>query len=283
MNVVAAWFFAEAGALRPRAQKPGARLGLLVLGLVFLGAVLTLVGNPLTPLLTDPSSAHQPPSRDHWFGTDHLGRDIGWRLMWATRTFVGPGLLAAGTSVGLGAMLGLASGADTRFAPMTRLVTSTVASIPPPVWVLLLASIHGSDWWVIASAFGIANAPAVAMAVHRRVQGLVRTDFVDGLVLAGLNPYRVLFVHLLLYASARLLIREGVLAFGGFLAVDAGLAYLGGSGVREPNPSWGNMLAFEWGRGGHPLVSIAPILCLVLTLAALHRTAALFADVRVDS
>lgn len=280
MALIAAWLRAELRALAPRAALPGARASLWLLFLVGVVALVGALADPHRALWTAPEAAQSGPTASHWLGTDHLGRDVGWRLVFATSTFVLPAALSGVVAVGLGGLGGLVVGADRRGATLTRLTLVAVAALPAPVWVVLAGSIAGTDPWTVAITWGLASAPASAAAVQRRIEDLVRSDFVNGLVAAGLSQRRIHFVHLLLYASARILCREALLAVAGFLVVDAAMGYLGASAIREPQPTWGNMLVFQWGRGGHPVSWLAPVLALVATLAALHRTARLFAETR---
>jgi peptide/nickel transport system permease protein len=278
--LIGAWLAAELRALQPRARAPGAAAALAVLALVAASAAVGALASPHHALWTDPEAAALGPSLRHWLGTDHLGRDVAWRLATSTTTFAGPTVLASALAACLGAVLGLAAGADLPGASSARLLGVALAAVPAPVWVVLVGSFSAHAPYTVAAAWAVAMAPDTAAAVERRVESLVRSDFVDGLVAAGLSRRRILVVHLLVYGCARLLCREALLVAAGFLVVDTALGYLGASALPEPAPTWGNMLAFEWGEGGHPIAWIAPVFTLVATLAALHRAARIFVEAR---
>jgi len=231
-------------------------------------AVLGPLGGYPVGADVDLSVASQGPSAQHWLGTDHLGRDIGWRLLLACRAFVGPGVVAAGVAAALGvlpaAVAGMVGGAP---ALALRYLTSVVATVPRFVWVLLLLTIYGDTPTKLGAALGLAYAPELFEAVHARVAALRRSAFVEASRAHGVSWGRLLFVHLLVGAAGDLVARHLVRVFAFAVVVESTLAYLGGFGVQEPVPSWGNMLVFEWGRGaGVP--QLAPAVALVLTLAA---------------
>lgn len=91
-------------------------------------------------------------------------------------------------------------------------------------------------------------------------------------------PLRLLGLHLVGAACGRSVLRHLVWTFGGFVMLESTLSYLGGFGVREPVPSWGNMLVFEWGREVSA-ASVAPALALWTTAVATAAAARVFAEV----
>ncbi len=243
--------------------------------LFLLAVVVTGLAAPFSgydPILdVDPSRASLPPGPGHWLGTDHLGRDVLSRLLLACQSFVAPGLLAclvaAVLAIPLGAVAGYHGGA---LETGIRWFFTVVASIPRYVLVLLVLTIYGDDLWLLALAVGVAYTPTLAEAVFARIEQLRSADYVLANRAYGLPGWRILWVHLVWAASRRLVGRHLVLLFGFFLVVETTLSYIGGFGVREPMPSWGNMLVFEWGRGAWyaPHV-LAPVLALWLTIGAI--------------
>ena len=69
--------------------------------------------------------------------------------------------------------------------------------------------------------------------------------------------------HLLWLSCRRIIGRHLLYLFGYFLLVESTLSYIGGFGIEEPMPSWGNMLAFEFGvPEGNPLAWFAPAVAI---------------------
>ncbi len=216
----------------------------------------------------DPASAGVGPSAANWLGTDHLGRDVAWRMLLSTRAFVGPGLLACVLAsvigVGAGALAGYVGGP---VASIVRWISTVTASIPRFVLVLLAIAIYGNSTWLIGAVAGIAYSPAVAEAVFGRIDSLRRADFVLAARAHGLNASRILLYHLLWVSCRRMVGRHALNLFGYLLLLETTLSYIGGFGVMEPEPSWGNMLAFEFGyRTGNPWGVWAPALAIWVTI-----------------
>lgn len=251
--------------------------------LLLLGVALLWVGSLLSgydPVLdVHPERASLPPGPGRWLGTDHLGRDVLARLSLATRAFVGPGLLAAALSAALGLPLGALSGAlGGGGAALLRFALGVVASVPGFVWVLLCATIFGPAPAVLAGAIGVAYAPALAEEVHARVQALHRAEFVLALRAQGFSEAAILVRHVLWWNARGLVARHLLQVFAFSLAVETTLSYIGGFGVAEPQPSWGNMLAFSFGHEGNPLASLAPAATLWAASLGLHLLASAVAE-----
>ncbi|MEQ1503155.1 MAG: ABC transporter permease subunit [Myxococcota bacterium] len=271
-----AWVFAS-GLLR-RAPMAGI-VGAIGLTAVFALALLAPLGGYPIGADVDPSVASQGPSAAHWLGTDHLGRDVAWRTALASRAFVGPGLVACAVAVGAGVPLGAAAGwSNGPLGLGIRAGIGVVDAIPRVVLVVLGCAIHGSTAGSLAVIAGLATAPALASAVLERIERLRIEEFVLASRAHGLSDARILAVHLVGIGCGRTIGRRSCEAFGAFVVLECTLSYLGGFGVQEPTPSWGNMLAFEWGRGLGPSVW-APALALWATVTACALTSRLFAEV----
>lgn len=228
----------------------------------------------------DPLLAHLPPGPGHWLGTDHLGRDVLQRLMLACQFFVVPGLLACLVATVLAVPLGAVAGYRGGWVETAlRWVFTVVASVPRFVLVLLVLSIYGDSLVLLAVAAGVAYTPTLGEAVFARIESLRSADYVLANRAYGVPGWRILWRHLVWAASRRLIGRHLLTLFGYFLVLETTLSYIGGFGVQEPMPSWGNMLVFEWGRQGWyaPQV-LAPVVALWLTIAATSWVAEALGD-----
>lgn len=254
-------------------------LGAVALAAVALAGVLSPLSGYPVGADVDPLARSLPPSGEHWLGTDHLGRDVFWRLLLSSSAFVGPGLLSCATTLllalPLGALAGWVGGSTSQL--VTTLLGS-VAAVPRLVLVLLCCTIFGNDPVTLALSAGLGAAPSLAAAVRERIERLKLEEFVLASSAHGLSPWRILLLHLLAIASGRAIARQLCEAFGAFMVLECTLSYLGGFGVQEPVPSWGNMLAFEWGRE-LSMGALAPGLCIWGTLLAAALAARLFSEV----
>ncbi len=262
-----------------RAPFRGSRVtpALALVGLLLIGACLS----PLLPSgsVVDPAATSQWPSPGHPLGTDHLGRDVALRAVHATRSFVGPGLFAVALALCLGVPLGAAAGWDRSVLRRpARTVSDALASVPGVVLVLLLASTWGAGPVAWAVGAGIAAAPGIAELVRERLERLVVRSHVDAARAHGFSERHVLWIHGVWLGAARGLARRSIELLGVFAALECTLSYLGSLGVAEPTPSWGNMIAFEW---GHPVgpATLVPASLLWLTASLTARAGRAFAEV----
>jgi len=245
-------------------------LGGLFLALVALAWVVSLAVGFDVVADVDPGRASVGPGPDAWLGTDHLGRDVAWRLVTGSEAFVGPGFIASAVAL----LLGLPGGAlagylGGRTAGTVRYLFAVIGALPRFVLVLLACTIYGSDPVVLAVAAGIAFAPGLGHAVEARIASLRSREFVLATRAHGVGALRTLAWHLL-WVNCRALVARQILFLLSFvLVLETTLSYIGGFGIEEPQPSWGNMLAFEFGvMDGNPLAWLAPAAAIWLTVAA---------------
>lgn len=226
-------------------SRPLTWLGSIVLiAVVVIAATIPLAGYDVVADV-DPRRSFAGPSGQHWLGTDHLGRDLFWRLLLASRAFVGPGLLACLACLLVGLPLGAAAGWLSGWtAKAIRYLFTVVQGLPRFVLVLLALSIYGNHPTVLAIAAGLAYAPTLGEAVFERLEGLRASSFIAAHRAHGVPEWRLLGVHLLWGGCRRLIARHLLALFSFLLILETTLSYLG-FGVEQPMPSWGNMLAFD--------------------------------------
>lgn len=257
-------------------------LGGLVLCLVVLTWLVSLISGFDVIADVDPSQASLGPGGGHLLGTDHLGRDVFWRMVTASEAFVGPSLLAAAVALGLGLPpAGWAGYHGGSVADLVRYLYTVLGSLPRFVLVLLCCAIYGNETVVIAIAAGVAYAPALGEAVTARLEELRSADFVVAARAHGVSPGRILWFHLLWVNCRPLVARHLLYLFGYYLLLETTLSYIGGFGVEEPVPSWGNMLAFEFHvSDGNFYAWAAPALAIWLTILATSLSASALSGVR---
>ena len=169
----AALLRAGARALGGSFRKVTDYLGLAIVLLVLAAAVIGPLSGYIPAQDVNIPDADLGPGVAHWLGTDHLGRDVFWRLVFACQAFVWPGLLACFTAAAIGVPAGATAGYLGGPAEAAiRYVTTVVASLPRFVLVLLVCSIYGNDLPTLAIAAGVAYAPTLSEAVFGRIEGL---------------------------------------------------------------------------------------------------------------
>lgn len=244
------------------------------------GAVLTallvaaaLLGRIWTPHPTDLlaiSARLQPPSPDHWLGTDALGRDVASLLLAGASTSLAVSLLAVGIGAGLGVPAGLA--AAWRGGWVDEAVSRAgdlIFAFPALLSAVVLTAVAGPSVWNAVAAIGLFNVPVFARVARAGGRGLIARDFVLAARAAG-RPGAAIALEHLLPNLAGLLVVQATIQFALGILAEAGLAYVG-LGAQPPQPSWGRMLAeaqTHWAAA--PWLALAPGLAILLSVLGLN-------------
>ncbi len=220
---------------------PPAMIGLgIVLTFVVLAAAAPLI-SPYDPVAQDLRSAIQPPSAEHWFGTDQLGRDIATRLMYGARISLMIGVLAVLIGMVVGVPLGMLAGyyggwadlAISRMADMMFAFTSILLA-------LTLVAVLGISLQNVIIAVGISVIPVIIRLVRSSVLSLREEPYVEAARALGASDLRIITRHVFRNSLTPVLV-HGTLSIGVSILLAAGLGFLG-LGVQSPTAEWGTML-----------------------------------------
>src|SRR5688500_13752621 len=242
------------------------RLGLVGLGILLFISLVCFLAPWIAPYPFDRQDqlliqAFPGPSREHWLGTDELGRDVLSRLMYAGRV----SLLVSLISTVISIIVGMAVGAIAAYfggAPDTLLMRLTdIMLAVPQLPLLLIFSKALRDFGPMRQALGpnlsviviiavltIFGWMGVARLVYGSVLALKAREFTEASRALGASGFRIIFTHLLPNSVAPIIV-SATLGIGGRIIAEASLSFLG-FGILPPNPSWGNMLsgvqAYMW-------------------------------------
>jgi len=247
-------------------------LAVLGLGIVCLAVVIAILAPFVAPFPFDKvdfSSPLQPPSGEHWFGTDSIGRDQLSRAMYGLRASVAVGLLSVVLSLAVGVPLGLIAGFYGFFDPIVSRLTDTLLAFPFLVLAVGLAAILGPSLTTAIISIGIAQIPGVIRVTRGETLRLRGLDFVAAAIAGGATDLVLLRRHILPNAVSALIVQATV-AVPGAIIGEAVLSFLG-LGVRPPTPSLGVMLADAqtFIRDG-PWMAVFPGLTIVVLTLALN-------------
>ena len=183
----------------------------------------------------------QPPSLQHWLGTDQIGRDQLSRLLSGTRVSLLVGVLAAAISTCVGVILGLISGFFGGVVDMVIMrLTDAIMSFPYILLVLVAASIFEPGLWSIILILGLVDWPGVARLVRGNTLSLRESNFIKSSQLSGMSRRYLLFSDILPNTIAPVLVyATSVVAIS--MLDEAALSFLG-MGVQPPVSSLGSML-----------------------------------------
>lgn len=254
----------------------------LVAGAALAPLVAALLG--VDPLAEDLFNQYQPPSAEHWLGTDALGRDVLVRLLYAGRVSLLVGFAGALIASLIGTLVGLAAGyyGGRLDAVLMRITDGAIALPVLPLLIILAAvdlgklglsdsfvrSEQASVWRIIiiVSLFGWTTAArlvrASALAVRER-------EFVRAARALGASDLRIMATHILPNVLSPLVVAT-TLAVGGVILVESVLSYLG-LGINPPTPSWGGMLTNAQETVSRaPWLAICPGLAIFLAVLAFN-------------
>lgn len=239
--------------------------GIVVL-LLFLVSLLAPWITPYDPDSLDLYQVLMPPSADHWFGTDELGRDVFTRVIFGAKISLKVGFVAVGIAVLVGTVIGLVSAyyggwVDNVFMrfvdimlcfPTFFLILAVIAMLEPSIWYIMI--IIGLTGWM-----------GVARLVRAEVLSIRERDYIMAARAIGASDLRIIFRHVLPNAMSPVLVSAS-LGVAGAILTESALSFLG-IGVQPPTPSWGNILTsgkdyieFAW------WLSLFPGLAILVTV-----------------
>lgn len=258
--------------LVPFLLRPRAAFGVGVLVMLTLVRLFAML-SPYDPVTdVDMERAFAQPSWTHLLGTDQLGRDLFHRIVHGTEAFYIPGLLACllaaiGGTVGGG----LSAYFGGPFAAIFRYFTALLTSFPRFILILLVCSIFDGGIYLISLLTGLVYLPLIAETVYRKVLYFRATEFIEAARAHGLSHSRILFFHILYLNCMPPILKHMLYLFGYVILIETSLSYLGGFGVQEPMPSWGNMLAQarEYLFQGQVLFLTVPAIAISVTILGL--------------
>jgi ABC-type dipeptide/oligopeptide/nickel transport system permease subunit len=196
---------------------------------------------PYKPDYSDYSALWSGPTREHWMGTDDLGRDVLSRLIYGGRVSIAVGILAQATQVLVGLPIGAVAGivggwVDYAFM---RLI-DILSSIPNMLLYLLMVLVLPRGFVSIIIALSVTGWIGIARLVRGQVLSLKATDYVRAARGMGANTRHIIGAHLIRNTLSPVLVSV-TLGIPGSMMAEAGLSFLG-LGISPPMASWGQMI-----------------------------------------
>ncbi|OOO25081.1 UNVERIFIED_ORG: peptide ABC transporter permease [Rhizobium sophorae] len=215
--------------------------GLCMIALVIVAILSYPLWWSFKPNDIDLMAMNAQPGPRHWFGTDGVGRDIFARVMDGGRISLLVALTSTVISAVIGFLVGAVSALAGRFADaVTMRFVDLVMTLPPVIFLLVLASIAGTGIWPTVFVISLLSWPLLARMVRARLLELRERDFVMAARGMGAGLPHLLFRHGL-PNSIDILVVFATLQIANAILLEAGLSFLG-LGIAPPAASWGNML-----------------------------------------
>jgi peptide/nickel transport system permease protein len=214
---------------------------LAVVAVLFLIFQETGVNWPYDPSLPVLEDKLQPPSLEHWLGTDNLGRDVMTRMLHGTYISLTIGFIAVGVSISIGVLVGAFAGYWRGWIDSVLMrAVDAIMCFPTFFLILTVVAILGPNIWNIIIIIGLVSWTGTARLVRAEYLTLRETQYVFAARALGQGHVRIMFRHILPNAMAPILV-TAVLGVPGAILTEAGLSFLG-LGVQPPQPTWGNII-----------------------------------------
>ena len=230
---------------------------------VFLDYDTQVVGQNLADRL-------QWPSAKHWFGTDELGRDIFFRVLYGTRFSCSVGLVA----VTIGLLLGVTLGAIAGFyggwiEELIMRSTDILSAVPNMLLAIVIVSVLGQSIWNLMLAVGITSVPEFVRITRAAVLTVRNQEYVEASKAIGLTNRKIIFKHILPNCLSPIIVQATLRVASAIISASS-LSFLG-LGVPAPSPEWGALLS-----GGRKYIrdysymTLFPGLAIMITVLALN-------------
>jgi peptide/nickel transport system permease protein len=234
--------------------------GALVLAWLLIALLAPLIA-PYSPTAQKVTNRLKPPSAQHWFGTDELGRDVFSRVLHGARVSLPVALAVVAMTGTVGILLGSAAGYAGALADeIIMRVADAVLAFPSLILAIAITAALGPGLLNAALAIALVLWPEYARLVRSQVIALREMEFVSAATALGASPWRNLFAHILPNALPLMLVKIS-LDMGNAILLAASLSFVG-LGAVPPTPEWGAMVAagrhkfFEWWIATFPGLAI---------------------------
>jgi len=235
--------------------------------------VIAFIGPWIAPYgvnKTNVVNALQPPSGEHWFGTDDLGRDIFSRVLVATQVSLKVAVVSVAIALVAGLLIGVIAGYRGGWLDMVLMrVVDVMFAFPVLLLALAIVAILGPGLTTTMLAIGVVYTPIFARVARASTLSVSVEPFVQVSRTMGTGNGYILARHILPNIAGTLIVQTSLsLAFA--LLAEAALSFLG-LGVQPPQPSWGRMLFDAQGFLGQAWwMSVFPGAAICLTVLAFN-------------
>lgn len=180
-----------------------------------------------------------PPSAEHWFGTDTLGRSVLAEVVWGARVSMIVAVLSSLLAIGIGVLVGVLGAYFKKLDSVLGLVVDLCLTLPVLPLMILVAALAGPSLRTIVLVIAFFSWPEVARVVRSQALTVVELSYVDAAKVLG-GPHHWIVRHHLLPAVAPVITVSVVLTASRAVLSEAGLSFLG---LGDPNNwSWGRIL-----------------------------------------
>ena len=220
---------------------------------------------------SDFTAIAEPPSADHWLGTDEIGRDILARLVHGARVSLSVGVIAVAFGMLFGGLVGLSAGYFRgKLEPILMAIVDVMLAFPALILAIAIVVFMGQSLRNVTIAIAILAIPAFARITRASTLSFSQREFVTAARAMGARNSRIVFREVLPNVALPVA-AFGLVVVAVAIVAEGGLAFLSLS-VPRPEPSWGSMI--ESGRGdlneGVVHISLIPATVMALTVLSFN-------------
>jgi len=259
-------------------RHPGALVGSVVLLLIILSVTFAFL-SPYDPLESSIKNRFQPPSLQHPFGTDGLGRDLLTRCLYGGRISLFVGLMVMAITLVIGVPVGAIAGFFGGWIDNVLMrIIDAVLSLPSLLILILISAllrstelpfVKSNNVMTIAVVIGVLSWPTVARLVRAVFLTFREMEYVTAAQALGAADSRIIVGEILPNGFGPIIV-EATLEVGYAIMEESGLSFLG-FGIMPPTPSWGNLLNAAQGHLiEYPWLAIFPGLLIFLTIISIN-------------
>ena len=256
-------------------KRPAFAVGYAVVAGITIAAAFAPLIAPYSPINANPARFLEPPSWDHWMGTDAVGMDIFSRVIYAPRVdltiAVAGTLISAVIGTLIGALVGYhqdGRGLRSISSGLVMRAADVLQAFPVFVFAIALVASLGQSLQTVIIAITFVNLPIYLRLMRSQVIAIRQMRFVEAALVAGLSDIQTVLRHIIPNALGPVLAQLSV-NIGWSILLTAGLSFVG-AGVRAPTPEWGSMIAmgFQNVVTGQWWPSVFPGVALAITVFA---------------
>ncbi|MFD1849794.1 ABC transporter permease [Oceanobacillus bengalensis] len=245
---------------------------LLAAGILLLITLMTITASwwlPANALEINSTERLFSPSGEHWFGTDHFGRDIFAQTIVAARVSLIVGVTVALIATILGTITGLIAGYYKKADFIIMRIIDGMLAFPSLLLALALVAALGGSVTNIIIALSFSFWPVMTRIVRSAVLQINSVQYIEAAKTSGISDPVILTRYLLPNVLSPIIV-QGTFIFAKAILAEAALSFLG-VGVEPSTPTWGNMLQeAQIYISIAPWFSIFPGIAIVLTVLALN-------------
>ena len=225
----------------------------------------------IDPEAIDVTNMLQGPSKEHWFGTDELGRDYFARVLHGARVSLIVGVLAMVTSVVIGVTIGMISGYFGGIIDnICMRIVDVFCAIPWIIMVTVVSLLFKKGLVSIIIVIGCFSWMEIARLVRTETLSAKNREYVQYAELIGIPKFDIIVKHVL-PTILPVIITAATSAIANAIMVESSMSFLG-IGIQQPMSSWGSLLQMAKANlSKAPYMAFIPGLLIVLTISSFNK------------